>query len=132
MKNKYVCNKEADVKKAVKKLLDKHKWFWWMPPANGFGRTGISDFNAIRGGVFLAVETKFGNNKPTAMQLGFLNSVAAEDCFAFVVNENRVDSLQAWLEAFDRATEAMGKGEKPAPEDGATMLDAIREMTLEL
>ena len=54
-----VCHSESDVKKYVKKILDDHGWKWWMPPANGFGQAGISDFNALRSGVFLAVETKF-------------------------------------------------------------------------
>src|SRR5512139_3635363 len=97
---------EADVKRQVKKLLDKHKWFWWMPPANGFGRTGISDFNALRGGVFLAVETKFGKNKPTHMQMGFMESVQAESGMAFVVNEQNLDAFAAWLDHFDNAVKA--------------------------
>ena len=121
---------EKDVKAEVKKLLNKHGWFWWMPPANGYGKAGIFDFNALRKGVFLAVETKFGNNKPSPMQTGFGNSIQAEDGFAFVVNEKTLDWFQAWLEAFDRATDAVSQGGKPTDEDGATMLDAIRAMTV--
>jgi len=121
--------KEADVKAEVKRLLDKHGWFWWMPPANGFGRSGISDFNAIRKGVFLVIETKFGNNSPTTMQVGYMNSVQAEDGFAFVVNEKTLSSLQVWLEAFDRAVQAATTGARPTDADGAAMLDAIHAMT---
>ena len=61
---------EKDVKTRIKKLLDDHDWFWFMPPANGFGRTGISDIIAVKRGVFLAIEAKFGKNPPTAMQIG--------------------------------------------------------------
>lgn len=123
---------EKDVKRQVKKLLTKHKWFWWMPAANGFGRAGIADINAFRGGVFLAIETKFGKNKPTPNQIGFLNSILSESGFAFIVSESRVEWLQAWLEAFDRSTERATRNEAPTVEDGALMLDAIREMTHEL
>lgn len=123
---------EADVKKAVKKLLDKHDWFWWMPASNGYGRSGTSDILALRNGVFLAIETKFDKRKPTAMQIGFLNSIRQEDGFAFVVNEHRLDSLAAWLSAFDRSVEATANRKEVAPEDGAMMINAIREMQVEL
>ncbi len=120
---------EKDVKREVKKLLDQHDWFFWMPPANGFGKAGISDFNALKHGVFLAVETKFGSNKPSPMQVGYLNSIRAEQGFAFVVNERNLAWLGIWLAAFARATEAASKQQMPTPEDGAAMLDAIRAMT---
>jgi len=123
---------EKDVKKEVKKLLDKHGWFWWMPPANGFGKIGVADFNAIRGGVFLAIETKFGANVPTVHQRAFLSSIIAEDAFGFVVNEKRLDWLTIWMDAFDRSSKAISEGKQPNAEDGAAMLNAIREMTHEL
>lgn len=119
---------EADVKKRVKKLLDQHDWFWWMPPMNGFGQTGVSDFNAIKNGVFMGVETKFGKNKPTAMQQAFLRSVLQESGIAFVVNDANIDWFEAWLGAFDRATIAQSKGERPSDEDGAMLLNAMKEL----
>lgn len=124
MKRTYL--KEADVKKHVKKLLDDAGWFWWMPPANGFGKVGVSDFNALRNGVFLVVETKFGRNKPTAPQNAYMNSILAEDGFAFVVNEQNIEWLEAWLAAFGRATIAQSHNQDVSPEDGAMMINAIR------
>lgn len=123
----YTC--EADVKAAVKKLLTKHNYFWWMPPANGFGRTGISDFNALRDGVFIAVETKFGKNKPTPMQIGFLESVQAESGMSFVVNEQNIGAFQTWLAHFDNAVTAQAEERDVDPADGAAMLDAMRELS---
>lgn len=120
---------EADVKKRVKAALDTHGWFWWMPPANGFGKAGISDFNALKHGTFLAIETKFGSNKPTAMQIGFLNSVRQEQGFAFVVSDRNIDWFEAFLESFDLSVEATSKNEQVAPEHGARMLNAIAELT---
>lgn len=119
---------EGDVKRQVKKLLNQHNWFWWMPPANGFGRAGIADFNALRGGVFLAIETKFGGNKPTAQQRGFIESIRAEDGMAFVVSEKNLDALAVWLERFDLAVQAQAEQRDVDPSDGAAMLDAMRAM----
>lgn len=125
-------NNEKDVKKAVKKILDQRGWFWWMPPANGFGKVGVSDFNALRNGVFLAIETKFGKNKPTVHQLAFLESVAASRGYGFIVNEDRLEWLTSFLDAFDRSAEAMQNNRQPTPEDGAMMLNAIKILTTEL
>src|SRR6056297_353525 len=84
---------EKDVKAEVKKLLTKHGWFWWMPPGNGFGKGGVADFNALHHGVFLAIETKFGSKRPTPAQIGYLESIHAENGFGFVVNEKLLGDL---------------------------------------
>lgn len=120
---------ESSVKKKVKTLLDEHQWYWWMPAANGFGQTGISDFNALKNGAFMVVETKFGKNKATPMQVAFLNSIRSCDGFAFLVTDQNVDSLAAFLGAFDRAVAAAAKEEKPTPEDGSMMINAIQALT---
>lgn len=121
--------KEADVKNEVKKLLKKHGWFWWMVPMNGYGQSGVSDFNALRAGVFLAVETKFGTNKPTPLQKAYLQSVTAEGGFGFVVNDRNIAQFAGWLETFDRSTKAVEAGQTPSAEDGSYMLNAIAAMT---
>lgn len=120
---------EADVKAEVKKLLKKHNWFWWMPPMNGYGKSGVADFNALRAGVFLAVETKFGGNRPTPLQKAYLQSITAEGGFGFVVSDANIEWFKGWLEKFDVATAAVEKGETPSPDDGAYMLNAIAAMT---
>jgi hypothetical protein len=122
MRQKY--EKEAHVKDDVKALLTKYDWFYWMPPANAYGKTGISDFNAVKRGVFIAIETKFGPNKPTPMQVGFLNSIRAEDGFAFVVNEKNIKWLESFLEVFDRTTTQRLKGEQVLDVDSVEMLNA--------
>lgn len=121
--------KEADVKAEVKKLLKAHNWFYWMPPMNGYGQSGVADFNALRAGVFLAVETKFGSNKPSPMQKAYLQSVMAEGGFGFVINEKNLDWFKGWLTAFDRAAGAFEQGAKPSEDDGSYMLNAIKAMT---
>jgi hypothetical protein len=120
---------EKDVKAEVKKLLTRHKWFWWMPGANGFGAQGVADFLALRDGVFMAVETKFGKNKPSQLQRAFLESVAAEDGFGLVVTETTLPVFAAFLTAFDAAAATVSDGQKVQASDGAAMLDAIRLLT---
>lgn len=121
--------KEADVKQKVKKLLDRHSWFWWMTPANGFGKSGVADFCAFKHGTFMAVETKLHPNKPSEMQKAYLRSIRVEKGFAFVVSDKTIDDFEAWLGAFDRAVKTASHGEKPAPEDGAIMLNTIASMS---
>lgn len=125
-----VFRNEKGVKDEVKKLLNQHGWFWWMTPANGYGVSGISDFCALRGGVFLAIETKFGGNKVTQLQRGYLESVLAEAGFGFEVNEKNIGWFAVWLDAFDRMAAAEAKKEKPDATDGAFILDAIQALTM--
>ena len=84
---------EAGVKREVRKLLDKHGWYHWMPPANAYGRSGISDFNAVKDGRFLAIETKFGSNKPTPMQVRFMDAITAHGGIAVTITEKTLDNL---------------------------------------
>ena len=125
---------ESATKDDINDLLDKHGWFWWSGKADMFGKSGISDKMAFRHGILMAIEAKRGTKKPTptALQIGFLNSIRANNGFGFVVNDARLPHLAAFLEAFDRAQSAKSKGEKVVDEDGSIMLNAIAEMTTEL
>lgn len=120
---------EKDVKAEVKKLLNKHGWFWWCPPGNGYGTSGVSDFNALKAGVFLAIETKKRPNKPTKTQTGYCQSIMAEGGFAFAVDETRLSTLDFWLSAFEDSVRRVREGGKPQDSDGAAMLDAISILT---
>ncbi len=119
---------EKDVKARVKKLFDVHDWFWWMPPANGYGQVGISDFHALKDGVFIAVETKFGSNKPTPMQKGFLESINAGSAFGFVVNDSNIDQFEIFLTQFGESAALVATEGKMSNMAGATMVDAIRAL----
>lgn len=120
---------ESDVKREVKKLLKRHKWFYWMPPANAFGTVGAPDFQAIRAGVFLTVETKFKKNKPTGPQRAFGQSLLAEGAFAFVVNEDLLPVLERWMQRFDKSIEDVQAQRHMSDELGAEMLEDIRLLT---
>lgn len=122
---------EGDVKKAVKKLLNKHGWFWWMPPGSAYGKSNV-DFNALWSHIFMAIETKFNDNKLTALQRGFLTSIQAEGGYAFVVDEHRVEWLSYWLDAFAQSAARARRNEPMLHEDGIMLVTAIREMTEEI
>ena len=96
-----MIHNEAGVKTATKKLLKDHGWFVWMPPANGYGRVGISDIHALKGGQFLAIETKYGSNKPTTMQSAFLGNVTQAGGYALVVTEKNLGELEAFLSRYE-------------------------------
>lgn len=125
---------EGDVKADVKKLLDDHGWFWFMPPASQYSKVGIADILCVKHGMFMSIETKRGKGKPepTANQIGFLQSIKSHNHFAFVVNEARVPVLEAFLTGLNRAQAAAQRKEEVADTDGATMIDAIREMQQEI
>lgn len=122
---------EKDVKRQGKALLEKHGWFHWMPPANTFGKSGISDLHAVKPGVFMVVEFKIGKGKPTELQKAFLTMIDQANHLAFVVNDTNMSYFQQFLEAFDRAAVATASGGEKAvdPVDGSLMINAVHELT---
>lgn len=120
---------EKGVKHLIKRLLDFHGWFTWMPGANGFGTQGISDHLALNDGVFMAIEAKFGPNKPKPMQKSFAAQVIANDGYAFCVNEKNIDHLAWWLESFAILVAHQRVGKEPPAEHASRCLNAISALT---
>ena len=94
--------KEEDVKKVVKAVLKSTPDCWWfMPPANGFGRSGIPDFVGIVNGLGFAVETKFGKGTTTANQEREIAAVSQAGGEVWIVRETNVDewalTFKAWV-----------------------------------
>lgn len=90
--------KEADVKEYVKSVLKSYTPCWWfMPPANGYGRAGIPDFIGCINGKLFAIETKFGSNKPTAMQYREIAGIDRAGGATWVVNET---NCTEWAKLF--------------------------------
>lgn len=120
---------EKGVKKIIKAILDHFGWFHWMPGANGFGQQGVSDHLALKTGVFIAIEAKFGTNKPRPLQKAFAAQILANDAYAFCVTERNVEFLAQFLESFEVARECQMRG-KPIPDDhGSRMVNAISVLT---
>ncbi len=121
--------KEEGVKQIIKRLLDVHGWFHFAPGGNAFGAQGIGDRLAIKNGVFLSIEAKFGTNKPKPLQKSFAAQIIANDGFAFCVNERNIDHLAWWLESFEIATQYQQRGQEVPAEHGARLLNAISALT---
>lgn len=123
---------EKGVKRLIRQVLEFHGWFVWMPSANGYGQQGVSDFLAIKDGIFLAIEAKFGYNKPTAVQCSFAAHILVNDGYAFCVSEKTVDHLAMWLESFQQSIAWQMAGNEPEsldPAHGSRMLNAISVLT---
>lgn len=90
---------EGDVKKAVRKVLDSvDQCYYFMPPANGYGRSGIPDFIGQVNGQFFGIETKFGKNEPTANQVREIGLVIQNGGQCWIVREGV--SLTGWEAEF--------------------------------
>lgn len=126
---RFKFTKEQHVKHHIKRLARDHGWFGWMPPANTFGVSGISDHHFLRDGVFVAIEAKFGANKPTEQQKNFLRSVNEAGGMAFVVNEANIGWLAVWFQAFDKAVESQQRGEDVNEVDGAALTNAVLHLS---
>jgi len=68
---------EGKVKARVKKILDSHKVYHFMPATGGYGRSGIPDFICCYNGRFLAIECKAEKGNLTALQTRELTRIDA-------------------------------------------------------
>lgn len=99
---------EGDVKKFVKKVLNecdsdtipKDAVWWFMPAANGFGKAGVPDFIGCFKGNMFAIETKFGRNELTEMQIRQLHHLIQAGAKTWIVRETSVDTWEAEFKAW--------------------------------
>ena len=88
---------EHHIKKQVRRILVYTGWGFWMPSANVFGQSGVSDFLAVKQpGLFMAIETKY-KGIPTQLQLNFLQMIHEAGHYAFLVDETNIDMLRTVL-----------------------------------
>jgi hypothetical protein len=94
-------NNEADVKKAVRKVLDSlPKCYYFMPPANGYGRSGIPDFIGHVNGYFFGVETNFGSRDLTANQTREVVSIVQSGATCWIVRDSTLAHWEVEVRAF--------------------------------
>lgn len=93
---------EAAVKKQIKQILEELKCYYFMPPANGYGRAGILDFVGCIEGQFFAIEAKAGKGTTTALQDREIERIRSCGGLAVVVNEQNIgrlkNALQLWTQ----------------------------------
>lgn len=88
---------EAWVKKQVRQILADTGWTFWMPSSGIYGRSGVSDFLAVKKpALFMAIETKY-NDVVTSLQFRFLTDVHDAGHYALLVDETNIDELRKLL-----------------------------------
>ena len=92
---------EAKVKASVVKLLKKYEVYYFFPATHGFGRSGVPDIICCMNGIFVAIECKAGKGKTTALQDRELKRIKENKGIAFVVNEENIYILEAYLRGED-------------------------------
>jgi Holliday junction resolvase len=85
---------EKAVKAKVKAVLDSEGVYYFMPPANGFGRSGVPDIVACVNGLFIGIECKANGNKPTALQIREIEAIRRNNGVAVVVDETNWDMVR--------------------------------------
>jgi hypothetical protein len=95
---------EKKVKDKVKALLASEGVYFFMPATHGFGRSGVPDIVACVNGLFLAIETKAGTNKPTALQVREIETIRRNNGVAVVVNEENWDMVRELVKKLKAAT----------------------------
>lgn len=85
---------EGKVKQEVKKILKRHGVWYCMPRGTTYGRSGVPDFLCCVAGKFLGIETKAGNNRPTALQTRELDAIAKAGGLVLVLNESNLEDLE--------------------------------------
>jgi hypothetical protein len=80
---------EAQVKVGIKRVLNKHKIWWFCPVSNGMGVMGIPDFICCVGGRFFAIEAKAPGklNGTTALQKRQIMQINDARGYAIVVDD---------------------------------------------
>ena len=88
---------EAKVKARVKKVLDKHGVYYFLPATGGYGRAGVPDIIACFNGQFIAIETKAGKGQLTELQKRELDKIMNADGLTYVAREDNLIELKELL-----------------------------------
>ena len=98
---------EGKVKEKVKAVLKRRGVWYCMPRGQTYGRAGIPDFICCHMGRFIAVETKAGRGRPTALQLRELREIFRDhQGIALIVREDNLDELENALDFAERESAA--------------------------
>jgi hypothetical protein len=88
---------ESKVKAKIKDLLTKYNVYYVMPIGTMYGNSGVPDFLCCIRGRFLAVESKAGKGKTTALQDKNLHMIDKAGGVTLVIREDTLDLLELKL-----------------------------------
>ena len=89
---------EKKVKRKVVEMLKASGAYYFYPVMAGYGSSGIPDLICCYFGVFIGIECKAGDNKPTALQDQNLTRIAEAGGIPLVINEDNIHEVQATLD----------------------------------
>jgi len=89
---------EKKVKNKVVSILKEADAYYFFPATYGMGRSGVPDVVCCYYGMFIGIECKAGNNKPTELQKQELANIEKAWGKALVINENNLHELEATLD----------------------------------
>jgi len=98
---------ESKVKRRVTKILQKFGAYYFSPVTGGFGRSGVPDIVVCYQGVFIGIECKAGDNKPTALQLKNLEDIHTNGGWGMIVNEDTAEDVESVLIYINHLREKM-------------------------
>lgn len=81
---------EKKVKDKIVKVLKDHDVYYFFPATHGYGRSGVPDIICCCNGVFIGIECKAGNNKPTALQEKEMKDIRIAGGITRVINEGNI------------------------------------------
>ena len=85
------------VKRAMKRLIEKgYPVYYHMPVQNGMGKPALDFVGCIKG-QFFAIETKAPGKKPTERQLATIADMQAAGAHVFVYDGSNPEVLAGWL-----------------------------------
>lgn len=91
---------EGLVKAAIRKILAERKCYVFWPVVTAYGKKTV-DCLACYKGIFLAIEAKAPNKKPTENQKATLDEITAAGGFSVVEDSVECDKLLYTLELID-------------------------------
>ena len=88
---------ESLIKAQIRAILKKHNVYYAMPIGTGYGNSGVPDFLCCVNGLFIAIEAKSGNNKPTALQNKNIREIQDAGGVALVINETNMADIETHI-----------------------------------
>lgn len=94
--------KEKWVKQQVVKMLKDRGAYYFYPVASGYMSSGVPDIVACYKSMFMGIECKAGDNKPTVIQEKNLQQIQDNEGLAMVVNEDNLLAFQNFLDEMSK------------------------------
>lgn len=86
------------MKKLVRKILDNHGVWYYMPVSGGLGAHGIHDFVCCHCGMFFTVECKAtAKEVPTALQLKVARDITKAGGTSLLIHDKNTNVLEKFV-----------------------------------